>query len=244
MPISALLLGPRHHVDTVVENARQQRLFLDQGVEVRRLGRGLEMAGARVLAVDALVRNQRLEERDRPGGGVEQPPRAPFAEAPDEGRGVQLQPREHLTAVARACPPADRLSLEDQDAGAGAGQMAGGGQTGVAGADNGDVDAARGRRPLRIADCGLRIDCRLRTADCGLIVDCGLRVADCRVRKRVKPERVFVHRPSISSATGDARITRPRCWTTISSASHRQSDQSGISASANSFDIPRTSRIL
>ncbi len=47
----------------VVEHAREELLLVAEGVEVRRLVRGLYVAGALVVAVDALVADDGLERR-------------------------------------------------------------------------------------------------------------------------------------------------------------------------------------
>ena len=61
----------------MIEDAREQRLLLAERVEVRRLARRADVAGARVLAVDRFLGDQRLEPaRSTARGDVEQLPRA------------------------------------------------------------------------------------------------------------------------------------------------------------------------
>ena len=138
-----VLLGARQHPHLVIEHTGEHRLLFQECVEVRRLERRLQMAGACVLALDAFVFNQRLEPRDRVGRNVEQLSRANGSEALHERRHVELHAREHLAAVARARAPADLLTLDDDDDRADPGQLTRRRQAGVAGADDDDVRASR-----------------------------------------------------------------------------------------------------
>ena len=72
----AALIRARHQLDVVVEYARQQRLLFAKRVEVSRLERGADVAGAHILAVDPFLGNQGFEPDDRRGGDVEELPRA------------------------------------------------------------------------------------------------------------------------------------------------------------------------
>ena len=123
----------------MIEEAREQRLFVGERLIVRPLPRGLEMAAPGVLARDRFRRDQRVEIGHRRSRHVEEFARARFPVPRDERRGIELQPGQHLAAVARAGAPAGALPLEDDDRRAGEREPPRCRQAGVAGADHDDV---------------------------------------------------------------------------------------------------------
>src|SRR4029078_9861674 len=106
---------------------------------MRRLPRRLDVADPLVLAVDALVRDDRLESIDRIARRVERRARARVTVALDERGRIELETGQHLAAVARARPPADILALDDENRCADAREMACGRQTRIGRADQRDV---------------------------------------------------------------------------------------------------------
>ncbi len=70
------LIGARHQVHVVVEHPRQQRLLLEERVEMRGLERRTEMAGPLVVTGDGVLGDQRFEPDHRLRGDLEQLPRA------------------------------------------------------------------------------------------------------------------------------------------------------------------------
>src|SRR5206468_10589280 len=110
--------------------------------EVRRLPGRDDMTGALVLAVDRFLRDQRFEPVDRVARDVEQLAGAAFAVAPDEHGRIDSEAGQYLAAVARARAERDVLALERDHHRADTREVPRGGEPGVAGADNGDVDRA------------------------------------------------------------------------------------------------------
>ena len=125
----------------MIEHLSDQGLLLLKCLEMRRLAGSLNVARARVVAVDALARNQPLERPDRLDRGVEELARARFAESGDERCRIQLQPGEHLTCIARACAPARSLLFDHHDRRPTTSNLECGGQSRIARADNRDIDA-------------------------------------------------------------------------------------------------------
>ena len=62
----------RQHLHGVVEHARQQRLLVAKGVEMRPLPCRLHVPAARVLAVDSILGDNRFQPCDRRAPGIEQ----------------------------------------------------------------------------------------------------------------------------------------------------------------------------
>jgi len=135
------LIRPRHDLDAVVEHTREQRLLVLQRREMLRLCRRLNVSGAGISAVDRLFRDNRFETRHRLTGDVEELPRIRLAKTIDERRRIELETGENLAAVARARAGADAVAVEHQDGRARPRQMTCRRQTGVAGADDGDIDS-------------------------------------------------------------------------------------------------------
>ena len=94
------LVGARHELDAVSEHSREQRLLISKRAEMRRLPRGLQMAGAFVVAGDRLLRYQRFQRSDRVERDLEELSRAPLSEPGDERGGIELHAGDDLAAVA------------------------------------------------------------------------------------------------------------------------------------------------
>src|SRR5262249_33686609 len=151
----------------MVEHACQGLLLVAKRVEMRRLPRRLQVAAVLVLAVDRFFRDERLEPIDGGVADAEELARARLAESRHESRRIQLQPGEHLPAVARARAPADVLALEDDDSCARASEMPGRCEARITRANDRHIDTLG--RDLRLETCGLGLN-------------------------RVPPVRLFLHR--------------------------------------------------
>jgi hypothetical protein len=164
------LIRPRHDLHAMVEHPCEQRLLVLQRLEVFRLRRRLNVSRAGVPAVDRFFGDDRFEPRHRLAGDVEELPRRHLAKTIDQRGRIELETGEHLTPVARARAGADTVAFEHQYGRTGPGEMTCRRQAGVAGADDGDVNAIwkinRGQ---------------------------GLGVSCWRISNRVPPVRVILH---------------------------------------------------
>src|SRR5262249_41137926 len=140
-----------------------------------------------------------------------------------EGRGVELETGQHLSAVARARTPSGALSLEHDHRRAGASEMARRRKAGITGPDDRDIrlcGVTRGAVTVAVARSALRRGEWKRPPGNG-----------------IPPVREILHLGTVGSGTAaDARIARPRCSctnATIFSRSRFQSAASGISARAD-----------
>ena len=100
------------------------------------------MPGVLVIAVDAFAGNQALEARHRFASGIKQLSPPCFAVTRDERGRIDLQAREHLTAVARARAPSDPLALDDKNCRASSCELSRRGETGIACADDDRIKTA------------------------------------------------------------------------------------------------------
>ncbi len=109
-------------------------------LEVSRLGRNVHMVRP-VVALDAVIADQRLREIERFHGHVEQAPRVLAPDLGDQGLLTDGEAEDELPAAATRSPEADAVRLEQRDAVAAFGEMQGGGAARDACAHDRDVDA-------------------------------------------------------------------------------------------------------
>ena len=112
-------------------------------VEMFLLAGDFEMAATREIAVDVFFADNLLDAIDgRERRGVHAP-RELASVHRDELVHAQLHAGQHHAAVAGTGSPANGFGFEHGDFRAALGESAGGGESGEAGADDGDVDAVR-----------------------------------------------------------------------------------------------------
>ena len=130
-------------MDLMIEDTGEQRLLLAEAVEVPGLPRRPDVAAAFVLAVDRFLRDERFQFGDGVRCDVEQLPGARLPEFRDERGGLELEPGQHVSAVARTGAPADLFAFDNQHGRARPRQLPRGREPGITGADDHDIGARR-----------------------------------------------------------------------------------------------------
>ncbi len=213
MPILRALIGAREQLDAMRKHPREQRLLLPEGLEVRRLPRGLNVSRARVAAVDRFFRDQALRAVRFDAAPTSKSSRArvsPYRRTSVPGS--SFNPVRTWPPLRELAPQPMRSRSSTSTAAPARARCRAAAKARVTRPDNHDVGASR-HIDDGFGSAGFRVQGSFRVRGSGF----GVRGSGCGVRgfipaiagNRVPPVRILVHRRAFCRETdADARTPR------------------------------------